>query len=182
MTYLVTIYGKNDDERHLHALLRLLNAGGIPFIAVNSRGGAYRSGTDAVVVINETSDAGALSHGGDMLILKENIPHDEKLNIGDFSAMLLPDEYTPYIITNSACSVITCGNHQKSSVTVSSNSDGCVCMFIQRRLSTLYGGVTEPQEVILSLRADTSVYDAMSAAVCRMMIDESFDTYGTISV
>ena len=126
MVHLITLYGKDDSHKHLFTLLTFLNNANIAYIAVDSDSHVYRNFEHELsVIITETDNEASLSHKGDILIIKKEI-NDKKFSLmeKDFCITIISDNITPQICdADKEQRIITCGTHQKSSVTVSSNND-----------------------------------------------------------
>ncbi|MBR2742698.1 MAG: hypothetical protein IKD89_03820 [Clostridia bacterium] len=180
MTYLTAVYGDDADDALFSALLRLAEASGFSYAASDARGRLYRRAGAADVFFSETRGPCALSCGADILILKRSA---RTMPRGRFGYIILSDECAPYIGKHAdAGTVITCGINQKSSVSVSSNAEAGVLMFIQRRIVSLSGETLEPQELCVPTREGTHGYDAMAAVICCLILGGEYEKIKNIRI
>lgn len=185
MTYLVAVYGEEDGHELFFSILKLLRISKVSHIGIDTQGRIHKLLNDAAhALIVETSDRNSLLCGGDILIFKKSFSKDYlTLPDGKFTNIIIPDGQSLIIhgIPNGQ-SVVACGANLKSSVTISSNTEGRLCMFIQRKLSNLLGEAIEPEELSLALRENTSEYNAMASALCCIMLGVDANKFSHIEI
>ena len=173
MTYLVAVYGETDKHNLFFNILNLLKLSNISYIGITMQGKIhkYLNGSAQALIV-ETSDKNTLTCGGDILIFKNNISKiDISLPLLNFKNIIIPDSKASFIRGNiNGQTIIACGPNIKSSVTISSNINGKLCIFIQRQLSNLQGNEIEPQELPIFLKEGTSEYNTICSALCCILL------------